>query len=94
MNLMQTSSTVLTGISANSGNSVSTVQWRGARSEWAETPREKAWVLAQLQEIPRRFGVTPDLVARHVLAVNRTDGARQLATQYQARRRAERKLKN
>jgi hypothetical protein len=46
--------------------------------DWAETPREKEFVLKSIRAIPTRFGVTPELIARHTVSVNKRDGLKEL----------------
>lgn len=49
--------------------------------DWAETPREKEFVLNAIRDIPKRFGVTPDMVSRHIIGLDKRDGLKELLNQ-------------
>jgi hypothetical protein len=49
--------------------------------DWAETPREKEFMLGYIRAIPKRLGLTPEMIARHVVGVDKRDGLKHLYNQ-------------
>jgi chromosomal replication initiation ATPase DnaA len=41
------------------------------KCDWAETPMERDFILRSIRAIPERLGITPEMISRHVVSVDR-----------------------